>query len=297
MGLAATDRSAYFEYAVREARKCSRTYAETMFKDESGDGLRLAAIHESIHTFVEENQFGIIEVPREHGKTTTMLELITHEIGQDPELRHKIVGNAEGEALKRSKASKEIVETPLYQSIFPHITRGREWTDSKFTVKREGITPESTVESYGVLSKATGGRCDRLWLDDVDDEEVIVSEAKRKRIQDRVINVWINLLPPQGKAFLLHTPWHEADTGGKLKELGWPVLRFPGVKELLARKKTIGSLAFARGYELIPLSSEAAPIDGAWFGYWYEDQLPEMTGVGIAVDPTVSMEPDADWTR
>jgi len=293
-------------FLAMEAKRDSRTFMEEVVSDDKGDLIILGDIHSKLHEFIHNNKYGVIELPRESGKTTNIIGLIPWLIGNNKNIRTKIVSSADTIATARGKAIREILESDRYRRVFPSVLRGREWTDSRFSVLRETITPESTVECYGVNSRATGGRCDWLFLDDVDDEEVVVSETKRRRNYERVLNVWMNLLPPDGKAFAFATPWHEADTIHKLKAEGWPVYRKPvvnmrpvwperwGEKELRSRKRKIGSLAFARGYELIPISSETAPIKGEWFKYW--EKLPRLSNIAIAVDPNNSLSERADYT-
>jgi len=296
----------YRDYLREDSYDDVNTYLEYTFLDEKAEPLLQSKVHEELQTFVRENQFGVIELHRECGKTTQMIGLASHIIGQNADERIKIVSNSDNEAVKRGKATREIVESPGYHEIFPDRRPGREWTDKKFSVERNIISPESSLECYGVQSRATGGRCDWLFLDDTDDEEVVVSEVKRDRNKERVLNVWLNLLTPTGKAFMFCTPWHKKDTAHKLKENGWPVFHKPVVNmkpvfperwdaaALRKRKRTIGSLAFARGFELIPISSESAPIKGHWFNLW--TKLPRFTSIGIACDPNNSLSEGSNFT-
>lgn len=295
-----------WEYLIRESRTDSRTFMESLFFDEKSKGVLLGKVHDELHNFILSNQFGVVELHRECGKTTNMIAFIAWLIGNNPNIRIKVISNSDTVAVSRGKAIREIVESARYREIFPHVHQGREWTDKKFTINRTIITPESTLECHGVYSKTTGGRCDWMFFDDVDDEEVIVSEVKRTRNTERVLNVWLNFLPPDGRAFAFATPWHEADTCAKLKGNGWPSFRKPilnmtpvwperwGRKELMARKARIGSLAFARGFELVPITSETAPIKGPWFRYW--EKLPRLTNIAIVVDPNNSLDDKADYT-
>lgn len=305
-GSEAIDLDLYRYYLREDSVDDINTYMEYTFADELGDSLLQGQVHEDLQDFIRENQFGVIELHRECGKTTQTIGLASHIIGNDPDQRIKIVSNSDNEAVKRGKATREVVESPGFKEVFPDTKPGREWTDKRFSVKRSIISPESTLECYGVGSRATGGRCDWLFLDDIDDEEVVVSEAKRDRNKERILNVWLNLLTPNGKAFALCTPWHRRDTAHKLKENGWPVFRRPVVNmkpvwperwdasALRKRKRSIGSLAFARGFELVPISSETAPIKGHWFNAW--TTLPKFTAIGVACDPNNSLAEKSNYT-
>lgn len=300
------DKLDLFRFMAVMARKDINSFIEFVMTDEKGHLLKQSAPHEEVINFISRNRFGVIEVHREFGKTTLMIAVIAWLIGNNPDVRIKVVCSSDNIATARGKAIRDLVEAKMFKAVFPRIRQGREWTDAKFSVVRNIISPESTLECFGVQSRATGGRCDWLFLDDVDDEEVVSSEAKRTRNWERVSNVWLNLLTPDGKAFSLSTPWHEKDTTNRLRGQGWPVMRKPvinmvpvwperwGVKELKERKAQIGSLAFARGFELVPINSETAPIKGPWVKTF--ESLPRLTALGIAVDPNNSMSDKADFT-
>lgn len=295
-----------YQFITNEAAHDSCSFAEAVLNDESLNPIIQADIHEEMHDFIFTNDRGVIEFPREHGKTTQMIALIAFLIGLNPNERHKIISSSDTEAVKRGKAIRELLESPDYQAVFPHIQRGREWKDGRFSVKREVITPESTVECYGLHSKALGGRADWEWFDDPDDEEVVTSETVRTKNVNRVNNVHLNLLAPNARAYILCTPWHELDIAHDRKKSGWPVLRFPieemkpvwpgrWTRKLLKKKKQeIGSLAFARGYELVPISTENAPIKGTYFRYW--EDPPKLNVLCIACDPAASLEEGKSYT-
>ncbi len=279
--LSAEDRTHFEAYIVRQAAKDPNVFPETVLRDENLNLLRQGEIHTALQDFISNNDRGVIIYPREHGKTTQMLARAVWEIGNNPNIRAKIVSSSDSIANGRTKAVKQLIETPLYQRVFPGIEPGKEWADSRITVKRSIISPEGTLEGYGVRSMATGGRADLLLFDDPDDEEVAYSEAKRKRNVDRIDNVWLNLLSPTGRAYLFCTPWHEKDVA-HTRQKSWPTLRFAienmnpvwperwGVEQLQNRKVDVGSMAFARGFELLIISSEASKIKGHWFRYWEE---------------------------
>lgn len=288
-----------------KAREDCNDFIEFVMNDEEGNPLKQSEIHTDLQKFVSEHQKGVVRYPREHGKTTQMLGLISWLIGLNPNWRIKIVSSSDSLSVARGKAIKEILMQSAYQDVFPNIKPGREWTDSKFSVQRDIISPESTVECYGILSKATGGRADWLFLDDPDDAEVVVSEAKRVRNVERILNVWLNLLVPTGRAFEFCTPWHAKDISHTLIENGFPFLSRPIVDfksiwsrwdkpTLKGKRKEIGSLAYARGFELRPMSTEDKPVQGEDFKYWKE--LPELEMIVLVVDPAISEKTTADYT-
>jgi len=280
-------------------------FIEAVIKDESGEYVHQHLIHRQVQNFMQKNVRGVIELPREHGKTTQLIARMAWNIGNYPNRRFKIVSSSDDLATGKGKAVKEIIETPIYKFCFPHIRPGREWNESQFSVVREAIYPDATLECYGVISKATGGRTDELILDDPDDADVVTSPIKREANWRRVSEVWLNTLTPNSKAFIICTPWHEDDLAHKLKANGWPVLSIPIVngrsiwerwsaEALLAKRKEIGSMAFVRGCELKPMSSEASLIKPEWFKYW--TTCPALSSLVVVADPAISEREGADYT-
>ncbi len=293
---------------ARAAQRLPNTFIQTVITDETGNLLRQAPIHSKIQKFLAENDRGVIKVPREHGKTTQLIGHCAWRIGNDLNIREKIISSADGLATAKGKAIRETIESQSYREIFPNIIKGREWTNQKFSVQRSMISPDSTVECFGLHSKATGGRADFILFDDPDDEEVVVSEAKREANWRRVTNVWLNLLTPTGKAFIVCTPWHKKDLAHRLEnESGWPVLSMPikdfepiwperwNEQRLRAKHKDIASLAYGRGFNLQVMSDKDRPIKPEWFRYWI--RLPEkFAALGIIVDPAIGERKTNDYT-
>lgn len=293
---------------ARAAQRLPNTFIQTVIADEQGNLLQQAPIHRKIQKFLVENDRGVIKVPREHGKTTQLIAHCAWKIGNDLNIREKIISSADGLATAKGKAIREIIESKSYREIFPDVLKGREWTNQKFSVQRSMISPDSTVECLGLHSKATGGRADFILFDDPDDEEVVVSEAKREANWRRVTNVWLNLLTPTGKAFIVCTPWHKKDLAHRLEnESKWPVLELAikdfepiwperwSEQRLRDKHTDIASLAYGRGFNLKVMSDEDRIFKPEWFRYWL--RLPEkFTGLGVIVDPAIGERKTNDYT-
>jgi len=304
--LALQDKAYLEAFLISEARRDPSAFIETAISDERSTPIIQGNIHVAMQRFITNNYRGVVLFPREHGKTTQMLGRVAWEIGKNPNIRIKIVSSSDNIATARGGAIRRLLETSLYQNIFPRIEQGNTWTDSKFTVKRNVITPDGTLECYGIRSLATGGRADLIFFDDPDDEEVVYSDAVRRRNVGRIDDVWLNLLTPTGRAYLLCTPWHEKDIAHSRIAAGWPQLRFEikdmqpvwperwSIEALQDKRKDVGSTSFARGFELVLISPEDSVIKGDWFKYWRE--LPKMTRLAIPVDLAISDKKGSDYT-
>jgi predicted phage terminase large subunit-like protein len=303
-----TRREAMEEMAARVAHRYPNTFIQSVIKDELGNLLKQASIHTKVQKFLTENKRGVIKLPREHGKTTQLISHCSWLIGNNLNIREKIISSSDPLATAKGKAIRETIESKPYREIFPRVQPGREWTNQKFSVVRSMISPDSTVECFGLHSKATGGRADFILFDDPDDEEVVVSNAIREANWRRVTNVWLNLLTPMGKAFIVCTPWHKKDIAHRLEnESKWPVLEFPiegtipiwperwDEERLKDKLQDIASLAYGRGFNLKVISDEDRIFKPEWFRYWL--RLPErFKEIGIIVDPAIGERETNDYT-
>ena len=190
--------------------------------------------------------------------------------------------------------------------LFPDLRAGTPWGGDAFTVRRSSQTIGPSVAAFGVGAGSTGTRADLLVCDDVVDVRAMRSRADRDRVADYFTNNLMNLLEPDGRFWGLCTPWHADDLNARLKKTGvYPLLSKPvgpdfepvwpakwPAERLKARREEIGSASFARGYRLVPIVEEEAPIRAAWVRFWGE--MAEYDAVLLSVDPAVSAAATAD---
>ena len=55
--------------------------------DETGEPMRLAGVHRELQEFLSDSPRGLVELPRDHGKTVQVMIRIIWEIGRNPNLR------------------------------------------------------------------------------------------------------------------------------------------------------------------------------------------------------------------
>ena len=158
-----------------------------------------------------------------------------------------------------------------------------------------------SVAAFGVGAGSTGTRADLLICDDVVDVRSLHSRADRDRVADYFTNNLMNLLEPDGRFWVLFTPWHLDDLNARLKRNDtlrplppsrgrrtssrcgreWPTR----AARKRARKRSARA-SFARGYQLVPVAEEETPIRPAWVRFWTDEAACEE--VILAVDPAVS---------
>lgn len=239
-----------------------------------------------------------------------MLGRVIWELGVNPTLRVKVICASDDLAKKRVRLLRRLIEhNECVKAVFPDLVPGNEgWTQHSFSVQRATHVVDSSVEAYGVTSRATGGRSDLLIFDDVCDlNNSLLSNVRRQEVIDLIDNVWINLVHPSyGRIWFVGTPWHYQDALMKKSETPgyaflkcgidakltpiWPE-RWP-TEKLQQRKADIGSLAFARSFHCWPQSGEEQLFKVEWFQFWRE--LPEGMATYIGVDPAFSDKAKAD---
>jgi phage terminase large subunit-like protein len=183
------------------------------------------------------------------------------------------------------------------------------WSESYFTLKN-GIS----FESKGIEGQLRGGRRALIALDDLEDNESVVSEEQRDKLRQRISKELIPKLIPGGQIIYFGTPIHPLcylhqiittpDNGWNKKVYdaysdGIEEEGHEAWKEMLPhselqhRKSIMGSNYFFAEYRCKPVSDEKMPIKEEQIRYWKE--LPQQYSAVITVDPAYSEDESADY--
>jgi len=267
------------ESMIRQARVDPCVFIEYVMKDDSPDSgnrkIELAKFQrDQLIPHFMDNPNAIAVIPREHGKTTILIGLILWLIGNNPNIRVKLVCNSDDNAKKRlGKIVTYMMHDPDFKKVFPDIKPDprASWTKTAITVKRDTIAVDPTIEACAVLSTATGGRADVLLVDDpVDARNTIQNPALQKTVKSVFKSVWMNILVPNGKIWYIATLWSKADLTHELMknkrfktlkiEVGpdyqtiwedrWPRER------LVEKRESIGSVEYDRNFRHLVVSDE-----------------------------------------
>jgi hypothetical protein len=303
------DRVATLTAILHEAQRHPDLFLQLTLTDPAGRPIVQADIHRELQTFLSNHRRALVELPRDHGKTTQVCGRIVWELGRNPALRIRLVCATETLAAERSRYLRSLIESERVRTIFPHLTPAGPWTAHAFTVARPADVVGPSVAAFGLGTGSTGSRADLLVCDDVVDVRALHSKAERDRAAEYVTNNLLNLLEPDGRFWGLCTPWHPDDLNARLKrnpsfavlcrpvgpelEPVWPE-RWPGAA-LAERLAEIGPSAFARGYRLLPMTEGELAIRPEWVRFW-TDELPREAyeTVVLAVDPAATAGPSAD---
>lgn len=263
------------------------------------------------------------EIPRGHGKTSTIAYLMAWWIGRRPTTRFKIIGKTDPEAEDTSRFVRDIVGTDIYRAVFPSVTlKPGENTVTKWSVVVPGMLPrrDTTIQASGIFGR-TSGRADILVLDDICDlRNSIIQPSQRAAVKEAVSNIWLPMLDPTSRhanrTWRTATPFHVdditadwrrsfAESGALLRrpcvglQSPWPEHFTPDVLE--QRRRAMGPIAYARAYELQPLSSDLLVFRPEWVLGHLWTELPPMTrrviaAVDWAYSAKSAQKPDPDWS-
>ena len=272
----------------------------------------MAAVHRDLQNHLSAHRLALVELPRDHGKTTQVCLRVLWELGRDPNLRIKIVCASESIAVDRSRFLRHsIAQNPKIRRVFPHLRPSEPWLAQAFTVERKPGILGSSVAAFGIGAASTGTRADLLICDDVVDVKALYSKAHRDRVTEDFTNNLFNLLEPTGRFWGLSTPWHSNDLNARLKanpsynlfrhaigpnlEPLWPEKW--STAALADRRAEIGESSFARGYRLASISDDEVVIRPEWIQFWTAAIPRErFDSVILSVDPAVSAQASADAT-
>lgn len=263
-------------------------------------------MHDELQFHLDATDNSYVELPRGHGKTNQMAGRVAWEIGRNPLVRVKIVGSSDDEATKTVTLIRKLIQSEEYRKVFPEIEPDNDstWGNTSFTVKRSRFLRDATVESVSVFGRA-GGRSDILIADDICDLRNSVQQpAMREQVKDAWKTIWLPTLDrskPNPKVWKFGTPYHVADItadwrtyhndhGGMFRRpvrghlSPWSeVYTAEMMQDLRAQ---YGPIAYARAYELSPVSSDQLVFDHWWLDRsFYEGQVPDFvrsTGQVIA---------------
>ena len=300
---------------VMQCREDPNKFVEYCFRDSvTGKYLRQAQIHRDLQEAMLSDEDCVNLFPRDHGKTTQLEAHIIWQLGNNPNLRIKIVCASDSKAVERLFAIIQYIRgNDRVRSVFPHLRPAKlgDWTKHKIVVDRPYISRDASIEALGVLSTATGGRADKLYADDVVDRRNALELPKlRETVKSAWASDWSNLLEPHAQSVYNGTPWHVGDlTHQLLKNPTYRILQRPvgtssdlfapvwaekwGRAELIKRRLKIGLLEYDRGFRLRALSGDIAVVNEDWIEYW--DQPPDLASLIIFVTFDVSSGVAKDW--
>jgi len=206
------------------------------------------------------------------------------------------------------KIRYEFESNELLRMFFGDMTTSK-WSESYFTLKN-GIS----FEGKGIEGQLRGGRRALIALDDLEDNESVLSEEQRDKLKQRIGKELIPKLIKGGQICYFGTPIHPLCYLHQIVQTpnnGWEKRVYDSYKEGIEQvgneswpevfphdrlqqfKKLMGSAYFAAEYRCKPVADEKQPIKEEMIRYWTE--LPKQYSAVISVDPAYSEDETADY--
>lgn len=264
-----------FLYLCRRDVNCFIEYTMT---DQDGGPIVQQDFHKEWHQLIDDNDFSLIGAPRSHGKSAQMCGRSIWELGNNCNIRIKIIGASDDKAKELlSVVRVQIASNPRVREVFPDLeidtTLGD--TQGKFFIKRNVIQRDPSCEASGVFATGAGGRADILLCDDVvDPQNAIINPAMRERVKTVMSETWLSLVSVTGKVIWICTPYHVDDASHAYKQSSaWAIWWVPAIREEDVIDADTGELI---------LDSEGQPQIleiVLWPSFWSKERLEKRRGV------------------
>lgn len=267
--------------------------------------------HKEIYEILPKYRFLTVLAPRGHAKTTVGLIIYPIWFALFKRLGNVGIYSASEDFVLREITGriKREFESNQKLRVFFGDMKTDKWTESFFILKN-GIS----FEGGGIGGQLRGGRKALIGLDDLENNETVLSEDQRDKIKQNINKELLPKLIPEGQMIYFGTPIHQLAYINQLNNTpnnGWEKRKYDcyvdGVEaeghelwtemlphvELQSRKAKMGQNAFSAEYRCNPVSAETAPIKEEQIRYWSE--LPRQYSCVITVDPAYSEDNQADY--
>lgn len=285
---------------IAAARECPDVFAELL-------GFNQFGLHTEMQAHLSKNGDAAIGVPRGHGKSVQIGIREAWEIGRNPHIRIKHVGQTVVKAQEQIRMVVQIMRSDVYREVFPEIQIVKPKADddgsSEIIVKSETMHRDPTMQAANIFGRA-GGRVDLLIGDDVCDlRNSVLIPAEREKVKEAWRNNWLpmrDFSAGRPRTWRLFTPYHSDDLTAEWKRVGeqdgtlfwrpcrgfespWGEVFTPDI--LQSQRREMGPLGYARAYELIPVSDESLIFRPEWLerGYYTGDPAHDATANGTVV--------------
>jgi len=211
---ARTDIEAFTQYVMREERKRRGIVLQPH--------QRIGLSHAHCH------QRSVQIWPINHSKTFNAIALALFMIGTHPNSRGAVVSETQAQASKILRVIREYIDTSeAFHKVFPHVKRGKQWTDTAITIQRDAGIKDPTVVALGIDGGIAGARLDWVTIDDL----LSFRNVRTKEQRDRVFT-WLDssvISRFEGhdwsRIMMCNSAWHPDDVCHRLSKQGWATLR------------------------------------------------------------------------
>ena len=139
-----------------------------------------------VQYYIDSKETNILTLlPRDFLKTSMLMGIWIREWIRNPEIRNLLLHASSTMSEKVLPVVQTIIMrgdgfAHYYPELVPD-TREVSWSNKEMTIRRRGNYAQASLEARGLTSTTTGGHFDRVFLDDLIDENIANSLADQKR--------------------------------------------------------------------------------------------------------------------
>lgn len=284
---------------------------------------------------IEGQSWHLALAPRGGGKSTilTISEIIL-DILQNPDVKILIASKTDTNSIGFLREIKQKLESARFQEVFGK-QRGSVWNDGEINVhKRTSTDKEPTVSTVGYTGALASKHFDKIYADDLVDEENSKTEAQREKLKTWLYKILHPTLEPDGDMNVIGTRYHPDDIYGHLIDSVFTIknkkgkvkkklyIRIPSlirkkktkkswkthqkfvsfwpdkfsVKFLLKLKRQQGTIIFSSQMQNDVEAMKGKIFQVDWFQWYSKDELPERKKMRIfqGVDLAIKQAENAD---
>ena len=305
-------------------------------------GLRNKWFHEAWYNTIQDYSIrsGLTIAPRNSAKSTCWGKIgPLWLLGNNPDLRIVIVSRTSTLAQTNLAFIKMNIESnDKVKEVFPFyeidgcihgLKQSNPWGTEQITVKNNRMDGAPSIYAVGLEGSITGIRADLIIVDDLVDQNNVMTDSQREKVNAFWDTVVIPTLNPDGRIFAAGTRYHakdfytrlledsmyrdhtfmfpaiELDEKGDYKkdENGNHISYWPerwSIEALLEMKERMGSLAFNSQMMCDPSGYAGQLFDPEWLQYYNpaRDLMPIWGNLDfvVSVDPNITEDPESDNT-
>ena len=273
----------------------------------------IPSFHKEIYQLCQSEERLLIAAPRGFAKSSCAARVYAlHSMLFKTRRDIVIISASEGLAIEHIRWIKQTLEGNDEIKALWNITKSDKWTETHLGIKHADGSI-CNIRARGAGAQIRGFRPDCIILDDIETDESVESEDQRRKLKGWLFKACLNSLKVNGQFIVIGTLIHPLAVIADLFTIPnhWTKRKWAAYKSdsqvagnelwaelwdhdrLQARKREIGTTAFASEFLNNPMLDENAPIKDEDIRYW--DDLPKQYSMVMAIDPAYSEDEKADF--
>lgn len=275
----------------------------------------LSDFHRELISLVDHTKTAVA-VPRNHAKTTIIgFFYALYCLCEQEHKQTVLLGSTQSRADETmAKIRTELETNESLREMYGDLVSKELWTNSGLVLKNGTcIVSRGYGQSFRGINRK--GRPSLLIADDLENDEMVLSEDRRKKFQDWWFSVVRPALshPDKAQVFIIGTLLHQQAFLTRMVHGEWPdykTVLYRAIQEdgtplwperftietLLAEKQAMGDIYFAHEYQNEPIADSDRMFHEEWIRRFETKDVPPGSAVFITVDPALDQKSSADYT-